>query len=601
MGIRRRIRSFFFPPPGSGFLRALLPWATLIGVFVVLFFTGSSVWEYTNSPQFCGTTCHTMPPEYTSYQTSPHANILCVECHIGRDFMGGGFVLRKIGDLKHVFATITQSYQFPMHATDMRPARETCERCHSPEKFSDDKLKEIKRYGVDKDNTLTSIFLTLKTGGGSKRVGLGRGIHWHIENPIYYLPTDDTEQTIPYVRVVNADGSSTEYVDVAAKLDPATIDPKQLKEMDCITCHNRITHLVLPPADRVDQLLARNLIDPAIPEIRLRGADVLSAQYNSIPEALNSIAALKGFYQTSYPDYYNAHPEKIDGAIAALQSAYTDSTFPEQKSDWTTHPNNVGHRYTPGCFRCHDGKHLNAQQQAIRLECNLCHSIPVVVGPDKFVADIEISRGPEPESHLNSNWLGLHRNAFDESCAACHTTTNAGGKDNSSFCSNSACHGTDWKYAGLDAPALSAVLQNQLPPPVTPAPTPEPTFAPEPTATRVPSEDTTPEAAAVATSVPVATAAPVAGGAPTYDGAIGAIFKDRCSACHGTGAMAGLNLTTYATALKGGKDGPVIVPGDPAGSLLIKKQSAAQPHFGQLQPSELQLVTDWIKAGAPER
>lgn len=41
-------------------------------------------WEYTNSPAFCGTTCHTMPPQFTAYQASPHANIACVECHIGR-------------------------------------------------------------------------------------------------------------------------------------------------------------------------------------------------------------------------------------------------------------------------------------------------------------------------------------------------------------------------------------------------------------------------------------------------------------------------------------------------------------------------------------
>ena len=79
------------------------------------------------------------------------------------------------------------------------------------------------------------------------------------------------------------------------------------------------------------------------------------------------------------------------------------------------------------------------------------------------------------------------------------------------------------------------------------------------------------------------------------------MFKDRCGSCHGTGALAGLNLTTYATAMKGGKDGPVIVPGDPANSLLIKKQSGATPHFGQLSASELQLVTEWIKAGAPEK
>jgi len=65
--------------------------------------------------------------------------------------------------------------------------------------------------------------------------------------------------------------------------------------------------------------------------------------------------------------------------------------------------------------------------------------------------------------------------------------------------------------------------------------------------------------------------------------------------------LAGLNLTTYATAMKGGKDGAVIVPGDPDGSLLIKKQTGTTPHFGQLSASELQTVTDWIKAGAPEK
>jgi mono/diheme cytochrome c family protein len=79
------------------------------------------------------------------------------------------------------------------------------------------------------------------------------------------------------------------------------------------------------------------------------------------------------------------------------------------------------------------------------------------------------------------------------------------------------------------------------------------------------------------------------------------LFKERCGSCHGAGALAGLNLTTYATATKGGKDGPVIMPGDPEGSVLIKKQSSATPHFGQLSASELQLVTEWIKAGAPEQ
>ncbi len=596
--IKRGLRWFFAPGRASPWWRKLLPFGTLAVAFVVLFSGGAQVWEYTNSPQFCGTTCHTMPPEYTAYQTSPHARILCVECHIGRDFLGGGFVLRKAGDLKHVLATITQSYQFPMQADEMRPARETCEKCHSPDKFSDDKFKEIKRYSADKDNTLTSIYLTMKTGGGTKRQGLGQGIHWHTQSQVYYYPTDKSEQEIPYVKVVNEDGTTTEYVDVQSGFDPTKIDQSQLKEMDCITCHNRITHLVQPPDDRVDQMLALNLIDPGIPEIRMRGALALSGKYGSIPEAMTGIAALKDFYQTTYSDYYAANSAKVDAAVTALQGAYTDSTFPEQKSDWTTHPNNVGHRYTPGCFRCHDGKHLNDKQEPIRLECNLCHSIPVVVGPDKFVANIEISRGPEPESHLSPNWLALHHNSFDQSCSNCHTTANAGGTDNSSFCSNSACHGSNWQYAGLNAPALAPILQKQLPPTATPAPTLEPTSAPLPTSTTPqPSGSTTPAPTAEVAATPET----ASGGSPTYAGAIASIFTDRCGKCHGSAAMAGLNLTTYATALKGGKDGAVIVPGDPANSLLIKKQSGATPHFGQLSASELQLVTDWIKAGAPEQ
>lgn len=585
--LRQAIRQFFVPPSGARLWRRLLPWASLTAVVVVLFSGGSAVWEYTNSPQFCGTTCHTMPPEYTAYLTSPHARILCVECHIGRDFMGGGFVLRKAGDVKHVFATVFTTYQFPIRAEDMRPARETCERCHSPDKFASDSLKEIKRYATDVDNTPSSIFLTLKTGGGSKRLGLGKGIHWHVQNKVYYLPTDAEEQTIPYVKVIEDDGSVTEYTDVTAGLDPASIDPKRLKEMDCITCHNRITHLIPPPSDEIDQLLAIGTISPKIPEIRLKAAEVLSQTYATTQAAMDGIAALKSYYQTAYPDYYSANAAQLDGVIATLQETYKQSFFPEQKADWSTHANNVGHRFSPGCFRCHDGKHLDAQQQAIRLECNLCHSIPVVVGPDKFVANIEISRGPEPESHLNANWLAMHRDAFDATCAACHTTGNPGGSDNSSFCSNSGCHGNTWQYAGLNAPAVRQVVQSQLPPTPTPAPTPIPAETEEPVLSSTPS--------------PAATAPASTGGALTYDGAIQGIFKERCGSCHGSAAMAGLDLLTYATALKGGKDGAVIVPGDPAGSLLIEKQSASTPHFGQLSLTELQQVTDWIKAGAPEK
>ena len=100
--------------------------------------------------------------------------------------------------------------------------------------------------------------------------------------------------------------------------------------MDCITCHNRITHLVQPPEERVDQMLSRKVLDPSMPEIRLKATEVLSGTYASVPEALTGIAGLKNFYQTTYPDYYATNSAKIDAVVTTLQADYRSSTYPEQ-------------------------------------------------------------------------------------------------------------------------------------------------------------------------------------------------------------------------------------------------------------------------------
>ena len=560
--LMQKIHGFFFPPQNASRWIRLAPYAVLGSLTIVVLVAGAYGWEYTNSPAFCGTSCHTMPPEYSAYQVSPHANIACVDCHIGKAFIGTQ-IFRKAGDLKHVVYTVFKKYEYPITANDMRPARETCEKCHSPEKFSDDSLVELKQFGTDKDNSPTSTYLVLKTGGGSQREGEGKGIHWHIISRIQYLPLDLAEQQIPYVRVYQADGTYEEYIDIENEIDTSKIDENSLKEMDCLTCHNRITHLVKQPEDAVDTLLANQVIDPAIPDIRLKSVQALRAVYQSQEQALTGIAALEEYYRVYYPDYYANNLGKIQAAVKSIQDVFQRSVFIEQKSDWNSHPDNVGHKYSPGCFRCHDGKHLNKDQQAIRLECNLCHSIPVVATNQNFVAKIEISRGPEPTTHRNPNWIAIHRDSINNTCANCHNTANPGGIDNSSFCSNSACHGNVWKYAGFDAPALREILISQLPP--------------------------TPES-------------PVFSGGPlTYDAAIGPLLQARCGGCHGPSGVQGLDLTTFQGIMKGTVNGQVILPGDFANSKLIKIQSQPQPHFAQLSPDELTLVSNWIDAGALEK
>jgi len=561
--LRSWLRQFLFPPAGSPRRMLILPYAVLGLLTLGLLVGGAYAWDYTNSPSFCGTSCHTMPPEYAAYQVSPHARIACVECHIGREFIGNQ-IFRKAGDIRHIIATTFQTYEYPIRIKNMRPAREICEKCHSPEKFSDDSLRVAQHFKDDENNTPYSIYLVLKTGGGAKREGLGRGIHWHIVNKVYYSPADSEEQSIPFVRVVNDDGSTVNYVDVESGINAANIDPSALKEMDCITCHNRITHRIYTPEESIDRALTLGQISSSIPEIREKGVEALRGNYASQTEGQAGIARLASYYEGNYPEFYETNPGKVSDAIKVLQQIYADSVFIDQKVNWDSHPSNTGHIDSPGCFRCHDGKHLDADNQAIRLECNLCHSLPVVAGANDFVTKIEISRGPEPDTHRNPNWISLHNEAFGASCSACHTMADPGGTSNTSFCSNSACHGNVYTFAGFDAPKLREILKDQLPPP-----------EPEP-------------------------ALPTLTGAPTFENYVGPLFAFRCSGCHGDLATAGLNLLTYADAMKGSSNGAVIVSGDSANSRLVQVQSAGN-HFANLLQEELEIVKQWIDAGAPEK
>ena len=62
--------------------------------------------------------------------------------------------------------------------------------------------------------------------------------------------------------------------------------------------------------------------------------------------------------------------------------------------------------------------------------------------------------------------------------------------------------------------------------------------------------------------------------------------------------MGGLAVDTYANLLKGGASGPGVIPGDAAASTVVTKMEATHP--GMFSEDELQIVVEWINAGAPE-
>ena len=179
---------------------------------------------------------------------------------------------------------------------------------------------------------MTTTFLVTKTGGGTKREGLGFGIHWHVENPVLFYATDAARQDIPYVSVTNPDGSKTEYIDIESGFDPSTIGQGQLQQMDCITCHNRTAHMVDSPQATMDELIGRDLVSVTIPDIKMKGVEVLSASYAQEQEAMDGIAGLRNYYQQQRADFYAQNSGLVDSAILAIQEAYKRTNFHRPKS-----------------------------------------------------------------------------------------------------------------------------------------------------------------------------------------------------------------------------------------------------------------------------
>jgi predicted CXXCH cytochrome family protein len=515
-------------------------WLVAIGIvlFLFLFFLGSvELLHYTESTPFC-TSCHSMYPEKTAYQTSPHQNVGCGTCHIGPGALPA--VQSKIAAVRYLYVYPLDLYEKPIPSPvkSLRPVEVVCEQCHWPQKFYSDRLVEIDRFAEDQGNTHSRIYLLLKTGGGSQREGLGKGIHWHVENPVRYRAADRQLQDIPWVQV-ESNGEPTEYIASDTELSESQIEVLPVHEMDCLDCHNRATHVFRTPADAIDQAMASGGLDASLPYLKREGATLLEPFYDSQDVAAEVIVRdLKAFYAREYPA---ADQQAVESSAQALADLYGRIKFTDLETDWKAHPNNVGHSDYPGCFRCHDGQHFDAQKQSIRLECNICHNIPQETRsgqPAPLISPVKAV--PEPDSHKDSNWIALHRTQFDATCSACHDTANAGGDDNSGFCANSECHGTVWKFAGLDAPAILE-LENPteriaeraaaVPHPVTgredcvachgpegvrpfpadhamrtndiclgcheaPAtPTPAPTLVPSPTAVATPTETATPRAA----------------------------------------------------------------------------------------------------------
>lgn len=407
---------------GAGGLALTLP---IVGV---LSYEG---YHYTDSNQFCGVVCHTvMEPQFAAYQQSPHAHVNCAECHIGSG--ASWYVKSKLSGIRQVFAVAFDSFPRPIPPAiqELRPATETCQQCHWPSKFYGDQLVTIDHYASDEQNTHGRIRMLLKTGGSDPTTGPPSGIHWHMALgfTVEYVAVDDHLQEIPWVKATDHATKETRIYrsDGRPSTDPPPAGTR--RTVDCMDCHNRPTHVFRSPEKAADSALHVHPALQSLPFAKRELVAVLSKPYAGREDGLKGIeVSLRSFYESQYPQVWNGRRADVDKLVSAALDIYRTTTFPEMNVNWRTYPDNIGHKIFPGCFRCHDDKHVDDSGKGLTHDCGACHEFLLPGDGTKGSNVVQVGGFVHPVpligSHAALRCDQCHTGgvAPDRTCAGCHS------------------------------------------------------------------------------------------------------------------------------------------------------------------------------------
>ena len=375
--------------------------------------------HYTESVKFCGELCHkVMEPEYTAYQHSSHANVRCVECHVGEG--AGWYVKSKLSGLYQVYSVLFKKYPTPIETPlhNLRPASETCERCHWPEKFYSQKLRNLRSYLADSLNTEWNTSLLMKIGPQFSAKGLSEGIHWHINKgyKIEYIASTRDRESIPWVKLTDVKtGKVKIFMDEENPIDKKAMDTLEKRTMDCMDCHNRPSHKYLSPPNYIDNAMVSGLIPTNIPFIKMAAMEALKVPYNTKDTAHLMInKTVTEYYKTGQPGVFTKDFDRITKAIAAIQKEYDQNAFPFMKVESSKYLDHIGHLESDGCFRCHSDRHKTATGETISRSCDMCHSI-MAQGPTGDIKTVGL--GASMEFVHPTDIKGKWKTAF---CSECH-------------------------------------------------------------------------------------------------------------------------------------------------------------------------------------
>jgi len=126
-------------------------------------------------------------------------------------------------------------------------------------------------------------------------------------------------------------------------------------------------------------------------------------------------ASIRDFYKKTFPAWSPEREKAVASAITVLQRAYDRNYDPAMKVNWKNFPNNQGHRFSAGCFRCHDGKHRSDDGTILSRDCSLCHLLierAGEAGSNKDRAEFQVMKYPHP-ADIGNAWKEML-------CHECH-------------------------------------------------------------------------------------------------------------------------------------------------------------------------------------
>jgi hypothetical protein len=277
----------------------------------------------------------------------------------------------KLSGVRQLIHVVTNNIPKPVPpGTQMSAGAQaaTCTNCHRPGRIIADRIRVTREYAADAANTETMTVLQLYM---SVTATSARAIHWHADPAVRveYVATDAAKQTIPYVRVTDANGQVKEYIAKDAKEE--AIREGQRRTMDCIDCHNTVGHPISPtPEQAIDRAMAAAMVSHELPFAKRETVRLVKESYPGQDEGVRAIEeGLRSFYKTQT----GVDERLLSTTVRGAQDLFRRNVFPAMNVTWGSYPNNIGHIWSNGCFRCHDDSHEAKDGSTISADCEYCH------------------------------------------------------------------------------------------------------------------------------------------------------------------------------------------------------------------------------------